>query len=537
MSIPFFLVALSLLVGGSVLLKTEFRLLGGALSGLAVAAFLMRLPWVALSGLARSLPGVRLWLVMHREAARSAWSAASAAMGIAAGLGAAGANRGSAEVEREVPDEGTRIDAAFESALGEQGPGAGTLLGVTRSGRAVCVLPREREGHMQIVGPTRSGKSQLLLALAAQDMAGGLPVFFMEAKGDRGDFDQFLKAAGRCGRLAGVRYFNPQDPRSMTFNPIRPVAGQDATALANQVARAIGREPTSSGEGQDYYRGVDYAKVQSMAEVFCATGRAFTLRDCYDYFAFPDARAKAFDLCGDAKLVDLAAAEFRANEDTSSLTSALRPWTTGALGALLNSYSPEIRLEDAFARGQAVYFAVPVGHLQVLANPLGRMVISGLLSVAASRQRAAVKPDPATVVLDEFAEFATPAFASFVATVGSARMRTVLSHQDLGQLKRIQGMDADAFESAVFNNTSGCKVCFRAPDPEDAEFWAATLGTEAGVVDTERITRGFLGDARTGERSRRAVERFRIHPNKIKGLPPGAALVSIPGRETCLVRT
>ncbi len=522
---------------GLLLLKSGRRIAGGLLCGVGVGAASIALSGPAAVALCRIAPDFAELLRFHNRAALASWCAASAMLGTAAGLGAVGAPGHASPEEREVPEAGSAVDAGLRAALKGRKGGAATFLGVTRTGRAVSLRPSDREGHMQIVGPTRTGKSQLLLALAAQDMADGYSVFLMEAKGDRGDFDQFLQAAERAGRLDDVRYFNPQDPSSMTFNPIRPVWGQDPTALANQVARAIGREPTSSGEGQDYYRGVDYAKVQSMAEVFCATGRAFTLRDCYDYFSSNEAREKAFALCGDPALADLARAEFKANPDTSSLTSALRPWTTGPLGALLNSYSPQIRLDDAFSRGQTVYFAVPVGHLQVLANPLGRMVISGLLSVAAARQRAAVKPEPATVILDEFAEFATPAFASYVATVGSARLRTILSHQDLGQLKRIQGMNTEAFDSVVFNNTSGCKVCFRAPDPEDAEFWAATLGTEPGVVDTERVTKGLLGDSRTGDRSRREVERFRVHPNKIKGLPPGVALVSIPGRETCLVRT
>ena len=33
------------------------------------------------------------------------------------------------------------------------------------------------------------------------------------------------------------------------------------------------------------------------------------------------------------------------------------------------------------------------------------------------------------------------------------------------------------------------------------------------------------------------MEQFKIHPNRIKSLPPGVALVVAPGRETCLIRT
>ncbi|MBI4349327.1 MAG: TraM recognition domain-containing protein [Elusimicrobia bacterium] len=418
-------------------------------------------------------------------------------------------------------------------------PSAGsTFFGVANGPKRILLGAAERERHLQLVGPTRSGKSQLLFALSGQDMRAGLPILFMEAKGDRGDFDQFLRMAERAGRVAAVRYFNPQDSRSMTFNPIRMVPGQDATAIANQIVRAIGREPTSSGEGQDYYRSVDYAKVQNMAEIFCSIGRQFTLRDCFFYFGSEAARNKAFALCAkDRRLVGIATQQFKESPDSTALSSALRPWTTGSLGALLNSYSPQIKLEEVFANGQLAYFAIPIGHLQVLANPLGRMLISGLLSVASSRQRAQKKPQAASVILDEFAEFATPVFASFIATVGSARFWTTLSHQDLGQLKKVQGMDADAFASAVFNNTSGCKVCFRTPDPEDAEFWSSTLGTYATTDDTERFQRGLLGTMGTGEMSRRKVEQFRIHPNRLKNLKPGTALIFAPGKEAALVRT
>lgn len=435
------------------------------------------------------------------------------------------------------PKDQKGVDKTLEDCLKPGNGDKGTFLGITASKRKVFLEDRSREAHMQVVGPTRSGKSQLLFALSAQDMRRGMPIFFMEAKGDFRDFDQFLTLAERCGRGKDVRYFNPQDPRSMTFNPIRPLPGQDATALANQIARVIGREPTSSGEGQDYYRSVDYSKIQNMAEVFWNTNREFTLRDCFHYFSRVECRARAFKLCKDEKIAQAARQEFEQNPDTTALTSAIRPWTTGALGDLLNTYSPQIRLDEIFDKGHIAYFAIPIGHLQVLANPLGRMLVSGLLSVAAGRQQARRKPTPAAIVLDEFAEFATPAFASFIATVGSAKLWTTLSHQDLGQLKKVQGMDPAAFNSAVFNNTSGCKICFRTPDPQDSEYWSSVLGTFQTTEDTEQMERGLLGSRRTGVMSRRTVEHFKIHPNKLKNLASETALVFAPGRYDCLVRT
>ena len=460
-----------------------------------------------------------------------------------AGLGLAFRGRKNSrrpEWDKAGPERG--LDRSLKKRLDAPNQGNRTFLGLARrsklrGGREVCLGEESRERHMQIVGPTRSGKSQLLLALAAQDMRAGMPVFFMEAKGDESDFNQFRALAARAKRAGDIRYFNPQDPSSMSFNPIRRLPGQDATALANQISRVLGREPASSGEAQDYYKSADYAKIQNMAEVFWEINLQYTLKDCFYYFGFERCREKAFSLCSDKGLVKMSRRDFSQNTDTTALTSAIRPYATGALGRLLNTYSPQIKLDEIFSCRQLAYFAIPVGHLPVLANPLGRMLISGLNSVAAFRQRQNPKPGPASLILDEFSEFATPAFKSFIQTVGSARFWTTLSHQDLGQLKNVQGMDKDGFASSVFNNTSGCKICFRTPDPEDAEFWAQTLGTYPTCEDTERFQRSFLGTRGTGEISRRQVEHFKVHPNALKNLGPGRALVFSPGHEDCLIRS
>ena len=538
MSTLSFLLVLALMGAGLLLVSFNHKGLGAALFGFSAFLFLALMPWRTVDLLMMEHGGFGRWAKPRMAAIQATWLVVSAGFGSGVGLLAAfGKSPQGRLPEWEEPGEFPNLDGLVRDALSD-GMSGQTFLGIANGRGQVCLSSAERERHLQFVGPTRSGKSQLLFALSGQDMRKGLPVFFMEAKGDRSDFDQFLRLAGLADRVQAVRYFNPHDGRSMTFNPIRMLPGQDATAIANQIARAIGREPTSTGEGQDYYRSVDYAKIQNMAEVFCSTGRQFTFRDCFQYFNDKGARDKAFQLCkSDRKVVGMAALQFTDAPDSTALTSALRPWTTGPLGRLLNSYSPQIKLEEMFDKRQLTYFAIPIGHLQVLANPLGRMVISGLLSVAASRQKACEKPGPASVILDEFAEFATPVFASFIATVGSAKLWTTLSHQDRGQLKKVTGMDADAFGSAVYNNTSGCKVCFRTPDPEDAEFWSSTLGTFTTTDDTERIQRGLLGTIRPGEMSRRGVEQFKVHPNRLKNLTPGSALIFAPGKEACLVRS
>jgi type IV secretory pathway TraG/TraD family ATPase VirD4 len=387
------------------------------------------------------------------------------------------------------------------------------------------------------MGPTRSGKSQLLLSLCAQDMAARRSLFFMEAKGDVSDFHQFARLAQLTGRLADLRYFNPADPASMTFNPIRPVPGQDATEVANQISRAIGREPGGGGESE-FFRNVDYARIQTMTEIFMASGLEFTLKDAFYYFQFEQCRNRAYSFCSDKSLIALTKRQFEGPAgDTTALTANLRPWISGRLGALLNSYEPQIRLEDVFSHDRLAYFAIPIGRLQVLANPLGRMVIAGLMGVAAMRQSMAVKPEPAAVILDEFPEFATPVFASLIATVGSAKLWTIFSHQDLGQLMKVVGTPPEAFFSALFSNSSGCKVFFHLPHPDDAELIAKAAGTFTTTKATEAVETGLLGAMKTGGKSMREVEEFLAHPNLLRSLKPGLAVAWAHGGRPAVVST
>lgn len=434
--------------------------------------------------------------------------------------------------------------AALARALAR--PGGDTLLGVVATSGLQRLVERtepwhlsreHRERHMQIMGPTRSGKSQLLLSICAQDMAARRSIFFMEAKGDVSDFQQFARLARLTGRLEDLRYFNPADPVSMSFNPIRPVPGQDATEVANQISRAIGREPGGGGESE-FFRNVDYARIQTMTEIFMASGLEFTLKDAFYYFQFEPCRQRAYSFCRDKSLISLAKRQFEGPAgDTTALTANLRPWISGRLGELLNTYEPQIRLEDVFSRDRLAYFAIPIGRLQVLANPLGRMVIAGLMGVAAMRQSMAAKPEPASVILDEFPEFATPVFASLIATVGSAKLWTVFSHQDLGQLKKVVGTPPESFFSALFSNSSGCKVFFHLPHPADAELIAKAAGTYTTTKATEAVETGLFGETKTGGKSVREVEEFLAHPNLLRGLKPGLAVAWAHGGRAAVVST
>lgn len=401
-------------------------------------------------------------------------------------------------------------------------------------GSPLTISDEDRAKHVQIIGPTGSGKTQLILGLAYQDMLRGMPVFFMEAKGDQGDFEQFRELAKRAGRLDDVVYFNPASGKSLTFNPVAPIGPvKDTIAIANQLSRAIGREPGGTTDGE-HYRSLDFSRFVDLAEVLISTGEPFTLQDIYGYFSSKDYRAQIFKKCRNKALIGpVQAALEGGGGDLSAIIAHLRPWVSGSLGELINNPNPDITIESIFSGRKLAYFAIPVGHMPLQTNALGRMLISNLLAYSQMRQTGKDR-QPISIYLDEFPEFVTPVFSTLISTIRSAGLWACLSHQDLGQLKRIEGMDKDAFVANVMANTGGAKVFFKMISPEDAERIAKMLGTHKIKVRVRQFKSGFFGSIPTGISSEGEKEVFHVHPNRLRSLPPFSAVVHL-GKELPVV--
>lgn len=62
-------------------------------------------------------------------------------------------------------------------------------------------------------------------------------------------------------------------------------------------------------------------------------------------------------------------------------------------------------------------------------------------------------------------------------------------------------------------------------DSEDVEWFCSLLGTKKTTKETHQAEDGFFGDTKTGMKSVREVEEYIIHPNEIKKLKFGQALL------------
>ena len=128
--------------------------------------------------------------------------------------------------------------------------------------------------------------------------------------------------------------------------------------------------------------------------------------------------------------------------------------------------------------------------------------------------------NPVTLIIDEFASFATPDFGEFIEKARGAGISIVVTYQSRKSLDHIEQSLA-----LKMNENTANKVVFQVQDSEDVEWFCSLLGTKTTEKETYQTESGIFGDTKTGAKSMREVEEYVIHPNEIKKLKLGQALL------------
>jgi conjugal transfer pilus assembly protein TraD len=155
---------------------------------------------------------------------------------------------------------------------------------------------------------------------------------------------------------------------------------------------------------------------------------------------------------------------------------------------------------------------------------LAAAIAQDLLTVAAQQQD---QPRATLVLVDEFSAVAPDGIARLFGRGRSAGISLLLGTQELADLTL---PEHPGLKDQVLGNITTL-IAHRQVVPDSAEQLAATAGTRGTWVHTQRTDhrpngRGSSGD--TGTRTR--AREFAVHPDEIKQLQAGWALVACPGR-------
>lgn len=337
--------------------------------------------------------------------------------------------------------------------------GSSTLIGLTED---------ERRRHMYILGATGTGKSTMLLSMISSDLNNNKGLAVVDPHGDL--IDQILQIIPK-NRIQDVVYFNPDD--------INYPIGINLLELSKGLS-----EDDALREKEYIAESIISLFHKIYTEKYSGPRMEYILRNTiYTAFSVPDAtlftvykllintpfRKSVVRGLTDENLIDFWKYEFAKAGDYQKV-KMISP-ITNKIGRFLFSTTSKRILDQ---ERSTIDFEKIMNDKKILlcnlskgkigednSKVLGVVMMAKLQLAALKRTRIpAEKRTDFYLYVDEFQNFATPAFAQVLSEARKYRLNAILAHQTTSQLE----------DSSLVNITlanTGTVICFRTANPED----------------------------------------------------------------------
>jgi hypothetical protein len=326
----------------------------------------------------------------------------------------------------------------------------------------------ERRRHVYILGATGTGKSTMLLSMIEQDIKNNKGLSVIDPHGDL--IDQIISVIPK-ERIQDVVYFNPDDigyPMGINLLELTPgLNEEDAIREKEFIAESI--ISVFNKIYTDKYSGprMEYILRNTIHTAF--TIPEASLFTVYKLLINTSYRKSVVRNLKDENLLDFWKYEFAKAGDYQKV-KMISP-ITNKIGRFLFSPTAKRILEQGKS---TINFDTIMNEGKILLCNLAKGKIGednssvfGVLIMAkiqlAALKRARMKPEERKdfyLYVDEFQNFATPAFAQILSEARKYKLNAILAHQTTSQLEDI------SLVNITLANT-GTVICFRTANPED----------------------------------------------------------------------
>ncbi|HEY2258448.1 MAG TPA: helicase HerA-like domain-containing protein [Solirubrobacteraceae bacterium] len=406
-----------------------------------------------------------------------------------------------------------RRSAAAEDAAA-RGQGA-VVLGADDRGRPVALTEPQLAAHGLIVGASGAGKSTTLLAILEDRIRAGGPVVAIDLKGSPGFAGRLQRAAQVAGRPFTL--WTPDGPGNWN-----PLAHGNATVLKDKLIGAERfSEPHYMRAAERYLQTV-FRVLQAAApdhaprlDQVVALMEPRRLSGMLRQLEAPLAE-QVLDYLGGMTPDQLSAVRGLGTRLALLTESAAGPHLLPATGA-----GHTIDLRHALQGPEVVVFSLNSSLYGKLAAQLGTLAIQDLTAAVGRRQALTGqrRPPQAMIAVDEFSALGADNLLALLARGRDAGASVLVATQELTDLDRA----APGFREQVLGIIS-VKIAHRQDVPASARLIADMIGTEPVWEETRNMQSPF-GRRTSSLGTRREVERFVVHPNEIKSLPTGEAVL------------
>jgi type IV secretory pathway TraG/TraD family ATPase VirD4 len=400
------------------------------------------------------------------------------------------------------------------------------VLGADAAGAPVVLGDRQLSAHALILGASGAGKSTTLLAILTDHIRRGRPVIAIDMKGSPAFARTLADAAAAAGRE--FRVWSPDGPAC--WNPLQH---GNATELKDKL---ISTERFT----EPHYQRAAERYVQRALQVLHETDpdRPATLERVVSLMDPQRLATMVRQLPADraAQVEDYVAGL------TPDQVSAVRGLGTrlaiiseSHTGAFLRPGEDAVDLPAALEGRQVVLFSLNSSIYGKLSAQLGTLAIQDLVTASGHRLNDAgvARAPQALVGIDEFSALGADNVISLLARGRESRVSVLLATQELADLDRA----GRGLRDQVLGVTA-VKIAHRQDVPASAQTIAQMAGTTKIWEPTYQISRGPFGRYDTSRGTRRAVEEFVVHPNEIKALKTGQAVMiaKLPSAQVRTVR-
>ena len=326
----------------------------------------------------------------------------------------------------------------------------------------------ERRRHMYIIGATGTGKTTMLLSMIQQDIENDKGLCLIDPHGDL--VEDVLHIIPK-NRIKDVVYFNPDDigyPTGINLLELtKGLKGEDAIREKEFIAESI-----ISLFHKIYTEKYSGPRMEYILRNTIHT--AFTIPDAtlftvYKLLINTKFRKSVVRHLKDENLLDFWKYEFAKAGDyqkvkmISPITNKIgRFLFSPTAKRILEQKKSTINFDQIMNNGKILLCNVSKGKIGEDNSEVFGVVIMAKIQLAALKRARMAMKDRRDFYLyvDEFQNFATPAFAQILSEARKYKLGAILAHQTTSQIE-----DKSLINITLAN--TGTVICFRTANPED----------------------------------------------------------------------
>jgi hypothetical protein len=374
--------------------------------------------------------------------------------------------------------------------------------------RVVSLSGDQRLRHVYTIGASGTGKSTLLLSMAAQDIARGNGFAVLDP---HGDLVEDILAQIPEDRAKEVILFDPADEAyPIGFNILSAHSELERTLLASDLVSVFKRLSTTFGD-------VMVSVLGNAVLAFLESSEGGTLLDLRNFLVDPAFRDEVLKTVADDEVVSYWKREFTLLRGVphapvlTRLNTFLRPKLIRRMVAQKRD-----RLDFRRIMDKQTIFLAKLSHGAIgeeNAHLLGSLLVSKIAQAAMSRQNIDLaERAPYTLYVDEFHHFVTPSIATILSGARKYGLGLVLAHQETRQLKSRN----EDVASAVLSNAA-TRIAFRVGEQD-----AKALADGFSFFESKDLQSLGIGDAIA--RVERADFDFNLRTQRLETVPPELAV-------------